>query len=425
MAMRAASRRKPGSKKDRKRVLRVMKEISNSVGIRIHGGKQIVEGVVTWHLQEFASSFAHPKPDGFPLALGKAGHSSPDALHITRTDEQFKGNEAKSDSLLARISALAHLSGWIHGLSVFIFSALQYSVFQTTPMTQRKGIILAGGTGSRLHPLTLASSKQLMPVYDKPMIYYPISVLMLAGIREILIISTPHDLPSFKQLLGDGSQFGVRFEYEMQPSPDGLAQAFLIGETFLAESPAALVLGDNLFYGQDFTKFLRAANDQVEGATIFGYEVANPTEYGVVEFDGEGNVLSLEEKPTRPKSRYAVPGLYFYDTTVVDRAKKLKPSSRGELEITDLNRAYAEDKALKVLLLGRGFAWLDTGTHDSLHEAGDFVRAIQRRQGLQIGCLEEVALHQGWIDAERLAASVKKMGKSTYAIYLKELLVRE
>ena len=288
----------------------------------------------------------------------------------------------------------------------------------------RKGIVLAGGSGSRLHPLTLASSKQLMPVYDKPMIYYPISVLMLAGLREILIISTPHDLPSFKRLLGDGSQFGVRFDYEEQSSPDGLAQAFLIGEEFLAGSPAALVLGDNLFYGHEFTRFLRMADEQAEGATIFGYEVANPSEYGVVEFDADGSVLSLEEKPETPKSRYAVPGLYFYDTSVVERAKKLTPSPRGELEITDLNRAYAEDQALKVLLLGRGAAWLDTGTHDSLHEAGDFVRAIQRRQGLQIGCLEEIALQQGWIDAAVLTESVRKMGKSTYALYLKGLLER-
>jgi glucose-1-phosphate thymidylyltransferase len=291
-------------------------------------------------------------------------------------------------------------------------------------MISRKGIVLAGGSGSRLHPLTLASSKQLMPVYDKPMIYYPISVLMLAGLREILIISTPQDLPSFKRLLGDGSQFGIRFAYAEQPSPDGLAQAFLIAEDFLAGSPAALVLGDNLFYGHEFTSLLRAVDAQKEGATIFGYEVANPTEYGVVEFDATGNVLSLEEKPALPKSRYAIPGLYFYDASVVERAKKLKPSPRGELEITDLNRAYAHDQALKVLLLGRGSAWLDTGTHDSLHEAGDFVRAIQRRQGLQIGGLEEIALKQGWIDAVTLSKSVQKMGKSTYALYLRELLER-
>jgi glucose-1-phosphate thymidylyltransferase len=294
-----------------------------------------------------------------------------------------------------------------------------------SPNNQRKGIVLAGGSGSRLHPLTLASSKQLMPVYDKPMIYYPISVLMLTGLREILIISTPHDLPAFKRLLGDGSQFGIRFEYAEQPSPDGLAQAFLIGEEFLAGSPAALVLGDNLFYGHEFTRFLRTANTRKEGATIFGYEVANPSDYGVVEFDDEGRVLSLEEKPAIPKSRYAVPGLYFYDATVVERAGKLSPSPRGELEITDLNRVYADEQALQVLLLGRGAAWLDTGTHDSLHEAGDFVRAIQRRQGLQIGCLEEIALQQEWIDASVLTTSVKKMGKSTYALYLKELLERE
>jgi len=293
-----------------------------------------------------------------------------------------------------------------------------------TLLSQRKGIVLAGGSGSRLHPLTLASSKQLMPVYDKPMIYYPLSVLLLSGIRDILIISTPHDLPSFRRLLGDGSQFGVRFEYEEQPKPEGLAQAFLIGEKFLDGSPVSLVLGDNLFYGHEFTKLLYNADIQTYGATIFGYEVANPSEYGVVEFNTRGEVISLEEKPSNPKSRYAVPGLYFYDATGVDRAKKLAPSPRGELEITDLNRSYANDNALKILLLGRGAAWLDTGTHDSLHEAGDFVRAIQRRQGLQIGCLEEIALQQGWIDEARLAESVKRMGKSTYALYLKGLLER-
>ena len=256
------------------------------------------------------------------------------------------------------------------------------------------------------------------------MIYYPLSVLMLAGLRDILVISTPHDLPSFKRLLGDGSQFGVRFDYAEQPNPDGLAQAFLIGEEFLGGSAASLVLGDNLFYGLEFTRLLHTADEQSAGATIFGYEVANPSEYGVVEFNMRGEVISLEEKPSNPKSRYAVPGLYFYDNTVVDRAKKLTPSPRGELEITDLNRSYAEDNALKILLLGRGAAWLDTGTHDSLHEAGDFVRVIQRRQGLQIGCLEEIALQQGWIDEARLAESVRKMGKSTYALYLKGLLER-
>jgi len=305
-----------------------------------------------------------------------------------------------------------------------VFSLTISSIVIPAFSSPRKGIVLAGGSGSRLHPLTLASSKQLMPVYDKPMIYYPLSVLMLSGIREILIISTPHDLSSFRRLLGDGSQFGVRFEYAEQPNPDGLAQAFLIGEEFLDGSPVSLVLGDNLFYGHELTRLLHTADAQTDGATIFGYEVANPSEYGVVEFNLRGEVLSLEEKPSNPKSRYAVPGLYFYDNTVVERAKTLTPSPRGELEITDLNRSYAGDNALKILLLGRGTAWLDTGTHDSLHEAWDFVRAIQRRQGLQIGCLEEIALQQGWIDEARLAESVRKMGKSTYALYLKGLMER-
>ncbi len=291
-------------------------------------------------------------------------------------------------------------------------------------MKNRKGIILAGGTGSRLHPLTMAVSKQLMPVYDKPMIYYPISVLMLAGIREILIISTPHDLPAFRQLLGDGSRFGVRFDYAEQPSPDGLAQAFLIGAEFLDGSPAALVLGDNLFYGHDFTDTLGQADQDRECATVFGYEVADPTAYGVVEFDGEGRAISLEEKPAVPRSNYAVPGLYFYSSDVVEMARSLKPSARGELEITDLNRLYLEAGRLRVQRLGRGMAWLDTGTHESLLEAADFVRAIQNRQGLRIACLEEIGLQMGFLDETAFEHSLASMGKSSYGTYLREVLKR-
>jgi glucose-1-phosphate thymidylyltransferase len=289
-------------------------------------------------------------------------------------------------------------------------------------MKNRKGIVLAGGSGTRLYPLTIAVSKQLMPVYDKPMIYYPISVLMLAGIRDILIISTPHDLPNFKKLLGDGSQMGVNFAYAEQPKPEGLAQAFLIGKEFLGGSPATLILGDNLFYGHDFTKFLKKSDVQEDGATVFGYYVANPSDYGVVEFNESGKVISLEEKPKFPKSNYAVPGLYFYDEKVVEYAEDLKPSPRGELEITDLNRIYLEQGNLQVELLGRGTAWLDTGNPQALLEAGQFVQAIESRQGLKIACLEEIAYHNKWISAETLEERAASLGKTTYATYLRALL---
>ena len=291
--------------------------------------------------------------------------------------------------------------------------------------TQRRGIVLAGGSGSRLHPLTLATSKQLMPVYDKPMVYYPISVLMLAGIREILIISTPYDLPNFRNLLGDGSQFGVEFSYAVQPSPDGLAQAFLIGADFLNGSPAALVLGDNLFYGHDFTETLGHASADLDHATVFGYEVADPQAYGVVEFDEKGRAISLEEKPNNPKSNFAVPGLYFYSADVVEHAKALKPSARGELEITCLNRRYLEANRLRVEKLGRGTAWLDTGTHDSLLEAAEFVRVIQHRQGLRIACLEEIGFQMGYLDEHAFGESIQRLGKSTYGNYLRSVLQRK
>lgn len=288
----------------------------------------------------------------------------------------------------------------------------------------RKGIVLAGGSGTRLFPLTIAVSKQLMPVYDKPMIYYPISVLMLAGIREILVISTPQDLPLFQRLLGDGSQFGLTLTYAEQPSPDGLAQAFTIAADvgFLGPEPAALVLGDNLFYGHDFAASLQRATTRTSGATIFGYHVADPKAYGVVEFARDGRVLSLEEKPAAPKSNYAVPGLYFYDHQVVAHARALRPSARGELEITDLNRCYLEAGQLQVELLGRGTAWLDTGTHDSLLEAADFVHIIENRQGLKIACLEEIAYRQGWIDRAGLDAQIKALGKSSYGRYLQAMV---
>ena len=291
-------------------------------------------------------------------------------------------------------------------------------------MNKRKGIILAGGSGTRLHPITQAVSKQLLPVYDKPMIYYPLSTLLLAGIRDILIISTPTDLPSFRRLLGDGSRFGVSFSFCEQPSPDGLAQAFILGESFLGESPAALVLGDTLFYGSELTQVLIEADAWRDGATIFAYEVTNPSDYGVVEFDAEGRAISLEEKPANPKSRCAIPGLYFYDGRVSALARSLKPSRRGELEITDLNRLYLEEGTLRVKRFGRGTAWLDTGTHESLLEAGDFVRAIQNRQGLQIACLEEIAYNKGWLTVDQLAETAARFGKSTYGIYLKSILER-
>ncbi|MEA4867712.1 MAG: glucose-1-phosphate thymidylyltransferase RfbA [Rikenellaceae bacterium] len=288
-----------------------------------------------------------------------------------------------------------------------------------------KGIVLAGGSGTRLYPITKGVSKQLLPIYDKPMVYYPISVLMLAGIREILIISTPQDLPGFRRLLGDGSEYGVRFEYAEQPSPDGLAQAFIIGEEFIGDDSACLVLGDNIFYGQSFTSMLQEAVKDAQSqqtATVFGYYVNDPQRYGVAEFDSKGKVLSIEEKPANPKSNYAVVGLYFYPNKVVDVAKRIKPSARGELEITTVNQEFLKEGALKVQLLGRGFAWLDTGTHDSLSEASSFVEVIEKRQGLKVACLEEIAYNKGWIDGSTLREIARPMEKNQYGQYLISLL---
>ena len=284
-----------------------------------------------------------------------------------------------------------------------------------------KGIILAGGSGTRLYPLTMVTSKQLLPVYDKPMIYYPLSILMLAGIRDILIISTPTDLPNFERLLGDGSRYGINLSYEVQPSPDGLAQAFLIGEKFIDGDSCAMVLGDNIFYGSGLKKHLREAAAREVGATVFGYYVDDPERFGIVEFDENGKAISLEEKPKNPKSNYCVTGLYFYDNRVVEMAKKVKPSARGELEITDLNKLYLEDDTLNVVTLGRGYAWLDTGTMDALAEATEFVKVIENRQGIQISAVEEIAYKNGWISKEKLVESAEKYGKSPYGEHLRKV----
>lgn len=286
----------------------------------------------------------------------------------------------------------------------------------------RKGIVLAGGSGTRLHPITMGVSKQLLPIYDKPMIYYPVSVLMLAGIREILIISTPDDLPSYQKLLGTGEQFGVQFSYIVQPSPDGLAQAFILGEEFIGRDPVCLVLGDNIFHGHSFSELLKKASQKEDGATVFGYLVKDPERFGVVEFDDRGKAISLEEKPSQPKSNYAVTGLYFYDNQVVELAKKVQPSDRGELEITSINNAYLEQGNLQVERLGRGFAWLDTGTHDSLLEAGSYVQTVEHRQGLKVACLEEIGWRNGWLSDDELRKQGEMLKKTQYGQYLLSLL---
>ena len=285
-----------------------------------------------------------------------------------------------------------------------------------------KGIVLAGGSGTRLYPITQGVSKQLLPVYDKPMIFYPISVLMLAGIREILVITPPEDMPAFKRLLGDGSQFGISLSYAVQPSPDGLAQAFIIGEEFINNEPCALVLGDNIYFGQSFGKKLEAASQMTSGAMVFGYQVQDPERFGVVEFDENYKALSIEEKPLKPKSNWAVTGLYFYDKHVVEMAKQVKPSARGELEITTLNQMYLEQGNLQVELLGRGFAWLDTGTHDSLVEASQFIHTIEKRQGMKVACLEEIAFRKGWLNVEQVTAQAKMLAKTDYGRYLQMLI---